>query len=246
MRKQVIAVAAVIGVIIIGIGAYALFRTPAAPGGPIQAIPYDAPAPTANGAAKEPAGASSAATAPVVSDDAVIFEIVPDETEARFAIEQFLHGAGTTVVGTTNQVAGQIAIDPSDPTASKVGVIQVNARTLVTDEDLRNRVIANQILKTNDHEFVTFTPTKITGLPSQGAVGKSFTFQVAGDLTITDVTKSVTFDATVTPVSETRIEGAAVTTVNYKDFGLLIPDAPVFDTVADEVRLELKFVAKAV
>jgi polyisoprenoid-binding protein YceI len=69
--------------------------------------------------------------------------------------------------------------------------------------------------------------------------------QVIGDLTITDVTKTVTFDATVTPVSETRIEGAAATTVNYRDFGLFIPDAPVFDTVADEVRLELKFVAEA-
>ncbi len=123
--------------------------------------------------------------------------------------------------------------------------MRVNARTLATDNDFRNRAIKNQILDTNTYEFVTFQPTELAGLPESVTVGESFTFQVVGDLTIRDVTQQVTFDVTATPVSETRIEGLATTSFPYRDFGLAIPDSPSVDTVADDVTLELAFVAVA-
>lgn len=150
-----------------------------------------------------------------------------------------------TVVGVTDQVAGQIALDPSDLAATQLGVIQVNARTLATDNDFRNRAIKNAILNTDSYEFVTFTPTSISGLPATVTVGQPFTFQITGDLTIKDTTRSVTFDATVTPVSETELSGTASTSVLYRDFNLAIPDSPSVDTVADTVRLEIDFVARA-
>lgn len=185
----------------------------------------------------------TAAPTTVAASQPIVFEIAQDESEARFLIDEVLRGDPITVVGATNQVAGQIAIDPNDPTAAQVGVIQVNARTLETDNDFRNRAIKNVILQTNTYEFVTFTPTELIGLPETGAIGETYDFQIAGDLTIRDVTRQVTFTVTVTPVSEERIEGLASTTVLYRDFGLAIPDAPSVDTVADEVRLELEFVA---
>ncbi len=98
----------------------------------------------------------------------------------------------------------------------------------------------------NKFEFVTFTPTEVVGLPETGTVGETYTFQVVGDLTITDVTKQVTFDVEVTATSETRIEGTAATAFPYTDFELFIPDAPAVDSVDDMVRLELEFVAEAV
>jgi polyisoprenoid-binding protein YceI len=176
----------------------------------------------------------------------ITFEIVPDESEARFYIEEVLRGAPKTVVGTTDQVAGQFAVNPNDLSAAQVGIIQVNARTLATDNDFRNRAIKNQILLTDDYEFVTFTPKQVIGLPGTGAVGETYTFQIGGDLTVTDVTRQVTFDIVATATSETRIEGTAVTAFLYTDFELFIPDAPAVDTVDDEVRLELEFVAEAV
>ena len=156
-----------------------------------------------------------------------------------------LRGSPVTVVGVTDQVAGQIAIDPANPAATQLGEVRVNARTLATDNDFRNRAIKNQILDTNTYEFVNFQPTELVGLPETAPVGQPFTFQVVGDLTIRDVTQQVTFDVTVTPVSESRIEGVATTTFPYRDFGLRIPDAPSVDTVADDVTLELAFVAVA-
>jgi polyisoprenoid-binding protein YceI len=195
-----------------------------------------------------PAEASSLEDQPVeeLSPDLITFEIVPAESEARFAIDEILRGAPKTVVGTTDQMAGQLALNPADLSSTRVGTIQVNARTLTTDNDFRNRAMKNRILLTNDYEFVAFTPTAVIGLPETGTVGETYTFQIVGDLTITDVTRPVTFEAEATATSETRIEGTATTTFPYADFELFIPDAPAVDTVEDEVRLELEFVAEAV
>jgi polyisoprenoid-binding protein YceI len=148
------------------------------------------------------------------------------------------------VVGATDQVAGQIAIDPGAAAASQVGIIQINARTLTTDSDMRNRAIHNRILFTDEFEYITFAPTAITGLPENISVGAPFNFQVTGDLTVRDTTLPVTFEAQVTPVSETRLEGRANTTIRYADFGISIPNVPSVTDVSDDVVLEIDFAAE--
>lgn len=261
-RLLVIGGAAVLAVVAI-LGLF-LFREPEQASAPIEAIPIvvtqtSAPTAAATSAPAQPAAQPTAADAPTATpaepaaaaaaapaQAPQIFEIIPAESQARFLIDEVLRGSPLTVIGATDQVAGQIAINPADPQTTQIGIIQVNARTLATDNGMRNRAIKNAILRTNDFEFVTFTPTALSGLPASATVGESFSFQIVGDLTITNVTRSVTFDVTVTPVSETRLEGIASATVLYRDFNLFIPDAPSVDTVADEVRLELEFVAAAV
>lgn len=173
----------------------------------------------------------------------MIFEIVPAESQARFVINEVLRGSPKTVIGATDQVSGQLAVDPSDPAATQVGVIQVNARTLATDSNMRDRALKNWILQTNDYEFVTFEPSEVLSMPASVAVGESFSFQLAGNLTVRDTTVPVTFDVTVTPVSETRLEGMATLTIPYQDLNVSIPDSPSVDTVSDDLTLELEFVA---
>ncbi len=116
------------------------------------------PTPTSEPVAADPTptavveAAASPTPEPAPASEPVVFEILQDGTEARFIIEEVLRGADTTVIGVTNQAAGQIAIDAANPSNSQVGVIQVNARTLATDNNIRNRAIKNQILRTNDFE----------------------------------------------------------------------------------------------
>lgn len=181
-----------------------------------------------------------------VGAEPTIFEIIPAESEARFIIDEVLNGAPKTVVGVTDQVAGQIAVNPDDAAASQVGIIQINARTLTTDSSMRNRAINNRILFTDDYEFITFTPTAITGMPENISVGEPFNFQVTGDLTVRDTTLPVTFEAEVTPVSETRLEGSANATIRYADFGISIPNVPSVTDVSDAVVLEIDFAAAPV
>lgn len=197
-------------------------------------------------ATEAPAAAATEAPAEAtVASGAVVASIVSSESEARFVIDEVLNDAPKTVVGATNQVAGEIAIDAQDPSKSQVGIIQVNTRTLATDSDFRDRAIKNAILQTDQYEFVTFKPTTLTGLPTSGTVGQAYTFQMTGDLTIRDVTKTVTFDVTVTPTSETRIEGTATATILYADYGISIPQVRQVASVDENVRLEIDFVAQS-
>ncbi len=197
--------------------------------------PASASAPEATETVAAAAGASGA----------VLARIVPEESEVRFLIDEVLNGSPKTVVGTTNQVAGEISVDPNDPSQTRVGVIQVNARTLTTDSGMRNRTIANRILQTGQYEFITFMPTSIVGLPEQGAIGPAYSFQIVGNLTIRDVTKEVTFDVSATAQSESRLEGSATTTIRYADYGISIPSVPQVASVGDEVKIEIDFVAAA-
>ncbi len=223
-----------------GVAAAYVLRTPAAPSGAITAIPV---ASTDTAQAQLPTNTPADTGA---QSGPITFELVQADSEARFSIDEVLNGSPKLVIGVTDQVAAQIVIDPANPAATQVGVIQINARTLSTDSSNRNRAIQNQILDTGEFEFVTFTPKSYANLPASVAVGDTFTFQVIGDLTIRQVTEEVTVDVTVTVESETRISGLGSATINRSDFELTIPQVPQVASVDEDVLLELEFVAEAV
>jgi polyisoprenoid-binding protein YceI len=120
-------------------------------------------------------------------------------------------------------------------------VITVNARTLVTDQDRRNQAIRNRILLTDQFEFVTFTPTGVSGLSGSAGPGQSFNFQISGDLTIREITRPVVFDTTVTVESMERVRGLASTTILRSDYDILIPSVPFVANVGENIGLEIEF-----
>lgn len=190
---------------------------------------------------------TSATDSSAASSEAQTFVIDPEQSEARFIIDEVLFGNPNTVTGTTNEVSGEIVIDVTTPAQSSVGAITINARALATDNRFRNRSISRMILQTNrdEYQFITFTPTSITGLPDSVAVGDTFTFQVMGDLQIRDAIQPTTFEVTVTADAETQISGLAQAQVLRADFELTIPDVDGVADVTEEVMLELEFVATA-
>lgn len=174
-----------------------------------------------------------------------LYRITSEESEVRYIIDEIKRGQPTTVVGTTNQIAGDILIDSSDPSASKVGTIRINVRTLRTDEERRDRATRSRILQSAQaaYEFVEFSPTDIGGLPAAIELGVPIALEINGQLTVRDITHPVSFRATVTLVSTQRLEGQAATTVRRSDYDLVIPNVPFIADVSDEVRLEIDFVA---
>jgi polyisoprenoid-binding protein YceI len=227
-----------------------------APSGELTAIPVLPVESTATPKAASPAGvtpsaptevAAPATQAPTAAADTgtelQVLQIVPSESEVRFVLSEVLRGQPTTVVGLTNQVAGQIAVDPRDLSTARVGVIQVNARELATDNNQRNRAIRNFILNTDQYEFISFAPTSVIGLDGSAQPGDTFTFQLAGDLTIRDVTQPVVFDVTATVEAMDRLSGSAIVTLRRGDYALTIPRVPSVADVSEEVRVELDFVA---
>lgn len=175
-----------------------------------------------------------------------LFSISQENSEASFMLSEVLRGSPTTVVGTTDQVAGEVAVDLNDLSSTQVGTIQINARTLVTDENRRNQAIRNRILNTDRYEFITFVPTEIIGLDGSVTSEQELTFQIVGDLTIRDVTQQVNFDVAAQVDGDGRLVGTAAATINRADFELNIPSVPFVADVGEEVTLALNFTAPAV
>jgi polyisoprenoid-binding protein YceI len=202
-----------------------------------------------SGGSGEPSTAISAPTLPAENSpggNLTLFRIVPEESEVRFIVHEELMGNPTTVVGKTNQVAGDILVDFNTPSNTVPGTIRINIATLATDNEFRNRALRGQILQSNrpENEFAEFVPSTITGLSGKITNGEPVTFQITGNLTVRGVTReNTTFAMTVTPVNDTRLEGSGSTDVLYTDFGMSIPSAPGVANVTEAVKLEIDFVA---
>ena len=266
MRKNILTVL-LLFTLLLSATACGLLQEPAAPSATIEAVPLDieeadepAVVEEPTEAAEEPpveldeseetaaeTDASTEETA-VETDAAAgvtIFEISQSESEVRFELDEDLRGSRLTVVGTTNQVAGQIGLDFGDLSTAQVGEIQINARTLATDNNFRNRAIQNEILDTGAYEFISFVPTAVNGLPASAAVGEEISFTIDGNLTIRDITEPVTFSVVATAVSDSQISGTATATVLRETYGLTIPEVPNVANVENEVDLIITFVANA-
>jgi polyisoprenoid-binding protein YceI len=228
MARRLLPIILLTAMALVGIVGYSLLRAPGASSGPIAAVPLQVEA------APDDASTASVPT---------VFQIDPSRSEARFVVDEVLRGEPKTVIGKTNQVAGQVAADLTQPSAAQVGTILINARTLATDDDQRNGAIRRWILSTDEHEYIRFTPTAIVGAPASASLGQPASLQIVGQLTIRDVTRPATFDATVTPVSASELRGSVTSTIRRADWNLNIPDVPFVAGVGDTVRLELDFVA---
>jgi len=204
----------------------------------LDALPTSTPLPTE-------VPSSTPTEAPQVPERS-LYRINSEESEVRFRINEILIGNPTEVIGTTKQVAGDFIVNFSDPPASQLGEVAINARTLKTDNEFRDQSIRGQILQVGqpENEFIRFTPTEFLAIGSAPVgVGETIVFDVVGDLTVKGATNTVTFNTSVTIESEDRISGTATTTILYADYGINIEAPPNVSGIEDTVILEIDFVA---
>jgi polyisoprenoid-binding protein YceI len=196
----------------------------------------------------DPSGETVAPTLEAGNDNQQVYRISASDSIVSFQLEEDLRGQRNVVTGETQEVAGDILVDFDNPAMSEVGTIRINARTLATDNDFRNRAIRTQILQSarDEYEFIEFEPTEIRNFPADPQIGQELTFDVVGNLTIRETTREETFQATVTLVNEDLMEGMATAQVLRENYGLQIPSAPGVANVTDEVQLTINFVALAV
>lgn len=227
--KRTVTIGVILVFILLATVGCGLLQEPEEASEPIEAVPLS-----------ETAGETS-----LGAEGLTVFQISQSDSEVRFELDEDLRGNRITVVGTTDQIAGEIALDLNNLAAAQVGVIQINARTLATDNNMRNRAISNEILDTGAYEYITFTPTAINGLPDTVSVGDTISFTIEGDLTIRDVTSPAVFTVEATLVSETQISGSATAVVTRETYGLTIPSVPSVANVEEAVELTIDFVANA-
>lgn len=128
------------------------------------------------------------------------------------------HAMVTKVRGNFNEFTGSGVFDIDNPTKSNVSVT-IQATSIDTrNEDRDNHLRSNDFFAMEQYPTVTFASTAIEQIDDD-------TFRITGDLTIKDVTRSISIDfdyegAATDPSGNQRIGFEGSVQVNRKDFGL--------------------------
>lgn len=176
------------------------------------------------------------------------FEIVPGESNVSYEVdEEFLREGNVlnTAIGVTDVVSGSIQIDYNNPQNSVIGPISVDISKFTSDQNLRDAAIRENWLESGAYPIATFVPTSIEGIPEVGEEVTDYSLKITGDLTIREITKEVTFDATV-KVEGDELSGIAITTILMSDYEIGPIDIIGILKTEDEVKLTLNLIARAI
>jgi polyisoprenoid-binding protein YceI len=157
-------------------------------------------------------------------------------TFAGFRVDEVLASIGsTTAVGRTPVVSGSITIDGTTLTSAE---IVVDLTSIVSDESRREDAI-QRALGTSANPEATFVLTEPRELGDGAAAGDPISAALTGDLTINGVTVDVAF-----PIEAQLIDGRILVTgtaeLDFSDFGITTPTAPVVLSVQDHGIIEVQ------
>jgi len=169
------------------------------------------------------------------------FVIVPEQSKARYLVTEQLANVSlpSDAVAETSEVSGEIVVNSDGSIATPGGMIEVDLRTLQSDRQMRDNYLRRNVLQTEQFPSATFVPTQVTGLPSTLPTSGEVSFQLAGDLTIRDVTRPVVWDVTAI-VNGDLVVALAATSFTFDEFSLTQPSVPVVLSLEDNIRLEME------
>ena len=201
--------------------------------------------PTVAAAATPAAAPTTAPTEePAATADGVAVFTLAEGAVARYKVEEVLADTGFKVAtGETTDVSGRIAVDAEGNIVTGESSIVVQAATLRTDSNRRDGYVRNRTLETDTYPEVVFRPTAVDGLPpSLADANGAVEFTIAGDLTIRDQTRPVTWNVAADFAGDGAVTGQASVEFTFDDFGMDKPRVAVVLSVEDTIRLELDFV----
>ena len=180
------------------------------------------------------------------SGSETMYRISQDDSAAEYNIFEVLNGSDKTVVGTTNQVAGDILINLSDPASRRLAtsaLMPAPSQPTIPGAIIRWRASSCNRKTMRMNSSPSRRPASAACRARASAWATASNFTVTGDLTIAGTTKIATFTVTATLESADKLVGHAETTVLRSDYNLTIPSVPFVANVGDEVTLKLDFVA---
>jgi polyisoprenoid-binding protein YceI len=182
------------------------------------------------------------------------FVIVPAESTASYivdeeffadALSKYNIAAGKVqTVGSTQQIAGQLQLNPEDlaaPLGDSRFTVQLN--TLNSDQILRDGWLRNNGPRFNDFPTAEFVATGVEGAPASYVEGQEVQFRLPGNLTMRSITQPVTFDVTAILQGDT-IAGTAIARARLTDFGIDPPNFANTLVVGDEFTIEVQVTAR--
>jgi polyisoprenoid-binding protein YceI len=171
---------------------------------------------------------------------------VTDKSKATIRVREQLVGVSlpSDAVLTATGAKGSFELN-SDGTFESGSKITFDLTTLASDENQRDSFIKQDTLQVRQFPAAEFVPTKTTGLALPLAVSGTFTFTLAGNMTIKGKTKEVTFDVTAKrDGGDLTATATANPSWKFGDFGMTAPSVPFrVLSVTDEIRASIDIVA---
>ena len=156
----------------------------------------------------------------VAAPGETVYRIDPAQSSLAYGVDEKIVGQDAShAEGSTSGIAGDLAVNPDDPGASRIGQIVVNVEQFHSDNSLRDARIREDYLESHEFPLATFAATSVSGLPAHLDEGTSYSFQIDGDLTVHDQTHPVTFSATG-QIADGKLTANATTQVKMSDFGV--------------------------
>jgi polyisoprenoid-binding protein YceI len=180
---------------------------------------------------------------PAGMDAATVFAIAPEESAARYRVEEELADIGANeAVGETQAIIGQIAFG-EDGLPLACSRFDVDLRTLASDSARRDNFLYNNTLQAETYPLATFVLRGVEGLQAPLVEGQATPVTLIGDLTLRDTTKLVAWEADVT-LADGALTGSAATMFEMPDFAIEPPRVPVVLSLDETIRLEIDLVAR--
>ena len=136
-------------------------------------------------------------TAPhlVAGSGETVYRIDPTASQVSYAVNEKLFGhSAHRAVGTTNGIAGDIALNAAHPAASRVGQIVVNVEQLHSDNNLRDARMRPTYLDSHDYPLANLTVAGLSGMPPSITEGTPYHFTMSSQLTVKKTPAPVSWD----------------------------------------------------
>ena len=187
--------------------------------------------------------APAAVTAQAITDEASVRLVVAAEgNEARYLVREQLAGRDlpNDAVGVTSRIQGGLVLDAEGRPVPAESRIVVDMASLTSDADRRDNYLRRRTLDVAAHPVAIMVPREVRGLPAGLPATGEVRFQVAGDLTLRGVTRSVVWDVTARRDGDAFV-GRASTRFPFATFELEVPKVGRVLSVDDDIRLEYDF-----
>ena len=193
--------------------------------------------------APEPEPEPTAVPAPAAVA-ARVFVIDGAQSSVEYAVDEVFLSENRPyrAIGITNAIEGEFQVAADGAIAGEVTRMRVDLRTLKSDSPRRDNAIRGRWLESDTFPYADFVSTDALDLPANYSEGEEVSFTLVGDMTVRDVTKSVTWAVTGV-LQDGVVTGQATTSITMTDFGFDPPNIANMIKVEDKADLTVNFVA---
>ena len=179
----------------------------------------------------------------VAAPGETVYRIDPTQSKVTYEVDESVVGQSAgQASGSTSGIAGDLALNATNPAASRVGQIVVDVQQLKSDNSLRDARIRQDFLGSRDNPLVKFDTTSLSGMPASVSDGDSSSFTMNGNLTVKGRSNPISWDVQATH-GDDQVKATATTTVKMSTLGIGPISLAGLVKTGDDVKLTLDLVA---